>query len=143
MRTTITTGIILLASLMSVSGNAQQESQWETIDNPKDLRDLISDRSMEFGVGAYYLRADGKMIYSNRVYDSMVFREWTIEDDGEICQTVYGHPDNVVECIYLQQSSSDPGLYRIGDAGQGAYQFRFADPSQKLVDTLSAKADVN
>jgi hypothetical protein len=139
MRTTVTIGFVLLTALIFSTVDAQQDSQWVTVKNPSDLRDLVSDSAMDAKGWVYYLRADGKMIYLNRSFDSLVFREWTIKDNGELCSTVYGHPDKVVECLILQRSSSDSNQYRVKDDAHGASLFRFVEPPQKLVDALIEK----
>ena len=139
MRYLVTIGFVLLTALIFSTANAQQDSQWVTVKNPSDLRDLVSDRAMDAKGWVYYLRADGKMIYLNRSFDSLVFREWTIKDNGELCSTVYGHPENVIECLIFQRSSSDSNLYRAKDEAHGTSIFRFVDPPQKLVDALVEK----
>ena len=119
--------------------NAQTDQEWIDINDPEELRNLISGRSMDARYWAYFFRADGKMSYWQDGYDFISVREWTIKENGDLCLFVYSRPDHIIDCPKIQKTSTSPVQYRHKGA-TGNQIVRFMDPTSNLIDAITKTA---
>ena len=114
----------------------QSEQGWINVDNPEELRRLISGRKMQAGeYWSYFFRADGKMAYSQDGYDSISVREWTINEKGELCLSVFKQPNRIIDCPTIQRTNTSPFSYRIRGV-TGNQSIQFVDPTKDLIDAI-------
>ena len=128
----------LCASIaLSFSAAYAQQESWHQIGDPNEVRQFISDKTLDGKYWKFYFRSDGKMAYNQNGFTS--FREWTINADGAICMNIYGMPDKVLECQVLWRTDGKPVQYRL-EHPRGISEFTIAEPDQSMIDALLQKA---
>ena len=135
-------GVAVLIGVLSALqlADTRADQHWITITDPDEVRMLVSGRTLDGGSWQEYYRADGKMAYLYLPEDSLVVREWRIDDDGGLCTSVYSRPEYVVDCYTLQRSAAEPVEYRHTHK-MGVSKFRFLDAFPKrLSDAIAEKA---
>lgn len=129
--------IALLFTSLALSSSAVLAQSWTRIEDPDEVRQLISEKTMDGKYWKYYFRSDGKLAYEQDGFTS--FRGWKVNDDGAICMNIYGMPDKLIECQSLHGTDSEPTQYRI-EHPRGISAVEITDPHQSLMDALLEKA---
>ncbi len=122
-------------SLSSAPGDTTDD--WITIDNPDEIRELISGRALDGEYWKFYFRADGVMGYSKNNFPSV--RGWSITEDGKLCYSVYSMPDRIIDCDRIQRTQSSPATYRFKSETR-EFPIRFSAPAQDLIDAVAQRA---
>ena len=130
-------GVFLSAGVTIVP--AQEPDGWLAMDDPDELRLLLSGKALEGTDFTDYYRSDGAMGYYNKNTDTTVVRKWVVRADGDICMYIYFKPDKLVACNRLHRSAEDPNLFRVTIEGRGySMQGRLIEtPPKALVDTVN------
>ena len=133
-------GLLLSAGIaIPISAIAQD---WEPINNPDELRQLLNGKGLDGEDFADYYRADGAMGYFNKQYSTTVIRKWVVGENGEICMYIFVKPDKLVSCQTVERSAVDSDLIRLTISGRGySVQARLTNtPLQDLVDAVTKTA---
>ena len=125
----------ILAIFIASVAQGQTEPQWINIEDPDELRELVSGKAIGNKGWVEYFRADGNTAQLD--YGSIAIRKWSINDNGKLCTAVYSLPDHTITCITFQRTTSDPAQYRIQFIIGEVRNFRvFDEPPKSLVDAL-------
>jgi len=127
----------VLCTSFALSASAAHAQVWTKIEDPNQVRQLISEKTMDGKYWKYYFRSDGKLAYAQGGFTS--FRGWKINDDGAICMNIYGMPDKVIECQVLLGTGGEPAQYML-EHPRGKSAVAITDPDQSLIDALVQKA---
>ena len=135
----ITTTMLVIGAFTGAlsSSAATGSDKWVDIDDPAEIRELITGRGLDGKYWKYYFRADGIMAYSRNDFPSV--REWSITDDGRLCYAVYSLPDRIISCDRIQRSRQLPTEYRF-TTETGDFPIEFSDPAQDLIDAVTERA---
>lgn len=128
---------LCISIALSFSAGYAQQKSWSPIGDSNEVRQFISDKTLDGKYWKFYFRSDGKMAYEQDGFTS--FREWTINADGAICMNIYGMPDKVLECQVLSRTDGKPVQYRL-EHPRGSSEFQIAEPDQSMIDALLQKA---
>ena len=141
MEATTSSIVVCLGLLLGLSAaGSQADQEWIAIKNPDEVRTLISGRAIDGKHWVEYYRAVGNMAYLYRPEDSLVIRNWKVDDNGRLCSTVFSKPEFVVDCYELQRTKTEPVQYR-GTHKMGVSRFVFLDePPMRLRDAIREKA---
>jgi hypothetical protein len=131
--------LIAFAFVVSLSTEtiAEEHQEWVTIDNPRELRELVSGRALDGKYWKFYFRADGVMAYSKNNFPSV--REWNVSDDNKLCYSVFSLPDRIIHCHTIQRTRESPTLYRF-ESETEEYLIEFSTPAKDLVDAVNERA---
>ena len=116
--------------------NSQAES-WITVDDPEEVRQIIGDMALDGKYWKYYFRSDGRMAYEQDGFISV--REWTINEDGTICMSIYSMPEKIVGCETLSRNDDTPAQYRL-EHEIGLSAVDIITPDQALIDAVLERA---
>ena len=132
----------VLAVAEATHQNAQAQEEWEPINDPAELRQIVSGNSFDGEFFWDYYRSDGAMAYYNKQYDSVVVRKWVIGDDAKLCTYIYAMPDKLVECTTFERSAQNPDVYRVLIDRGYSVQMKLSKepPRARLVDAVNDKA---
>lgn len=130
---------IVVASLLwaPLTTHGEQSEQWETINDPEELRELVSGRALDGEYWKFYFRADGIMAYSKNSFPSV--RGWSITDDGRLCYSVYSLPNRIIDCHSIQRTGSSPAKYRFTSETED-FPIEFSVPARELMDAVKERA---
>ena len=132
----------LVLSLFATGLLAGETQEWVAVNDPDEMRQLLSGSSLDGTDFTDFYRSDGVMGYHNKNSDTTVVRKWTVQTDGEICMYIYVKPDKLIGCSRLDRSATDPELFRITNLGRGySMQGRLTNVvPQTLVDIVNQTA---
>jgi hypothetical protein len=128
---------VALAVGTSASSLGDDDGEWVTIDNPVEIRELISGRALDGEYWKFYFRADGVMGYTKNNFPSV--RGWTITEDGRLCYSVYSMPERIIDCDRIQQTQGSPTSYRF-KSETNEFPIEFSAPAQELIDAVTERA---
>lgn len=121
-----------------VIGAVAQEDSWARIDDPDEVRRLVSNVVADGKYWKFYFRSDGKMAYEQGGFTS--FREWKVSPEGEICMSIYAMPEKILSCQTIQRSRDEPVRYRMRQKDHVTADVQLVEPDQAIVDALNEKA---
>jgi len=124
--------LILSALAASMVASAQPAGDWITVTDPKDTRDLYSDKTIR-GMGwVGYYRADGRgFLVAEKAKPAG--RRWTVKDNGEGCAQIDGGPNL---CFRFERHRENRSLIRITDLTGGHKLTATVEPGIPDLDSL-------
>ena len=119
---------------------AQSETDWKAMTNPGEVRQLVNGRVLDGKYWRHFYRSDGNMAYYHVDTDAMSVRKWKIEDDGELCVSVFQKPDRVIDCFTILQAAGNEAKYQLKWAsGNSAFEL-LDNPPENMVEAVNDAA---
>ena len=131
----------ILAIFIASVAYGQTEPQWINIEDPDELRELVSGKAIGDKSWVAYFRADGIMAFL--MQGSISIRRWSIDDNGKLCEAVYSLPDRIINCLTYQRTTSHPVQYRVQTSYDWSKFRVFDEPPKSLVDALVERTGTN